>query len=264
MPLAQLFPRGINVTRVLLILRRGISVLAVGLLIASFGTSTLADDLYCRIRGVVNDSSGGAVANVQVTATNVDTGIAKTVTSGPDGGYEFLQLAAPGNYSVQAEQKGFKTYRVGAIQLKLNQIYVLNIALELGAVTENVIVKADQTQVETTSIQLGRDIGADTVVDLPLNGRNWVQLQQTLPGVVAASDRFGTNYATNGGRSQANSYLVNGTDANDLPLNSLQIIPNPDAIAEVNLITNTINLLMLLILWVFIFISPHILLTVYI
>jgi hypothetical protein len=62
-----------------------------------------------------------------------------------------------------------------------------------------------------------------------------------LPGVVAASDRFGTNYATNGGRSQANSYLVNGTDANDLPLNSLQIIPNPDAIAEVNLITNTIN-----------------------
>src|SRR6266851_4222604 len=173
MPLAQLFPKGIKMTRVLLILRRGISVLAVGLVIASFGTATFADDLYGRIRGVVNDSSGGAVADVQVTA--------------------------------------------------------------------NVLVRADQAEVETTSIQLGRDIGADTVVDLPLNGRNWVQLQQTLPGVVAASDRFGTNYATNGGRSQANSYLINGTDANDLPLNQLQIIPNPDAIAEVNLITNTIN-----------------------
>ena len=241
MPLAQLFPKGIKMTRVLLILRRGISVLAVGLVIASFGTATFADDLYGRIRGVVNDSSGGAVADVQVTATNVDTGVAKTVTSGADGSFEFLQLAAPGNYSVQVERKGFKTYRVGAIHLKLNQIYVLNVALDLGAVTENVLVRADQAEVETTSIQLGRDIGADTVVDLPLNGRNWVQLQQTLPGVVAASDRFGTNYATNGGRSQANSYLVNGTDANDLPLNSLQIIPNPDAIAEVNLITNTIN-----------------------
>jgi hypothetical protein len=217
------------------------SVLVVGLLIASFGTPTFADDLYGRIRGVVSDASGGAVVGVQVTATNADTGVAKTVTSRADGSYEFLQLAAPGNYSVQAEQKGFKTYRVDAIHLLLNQIYVLNVALELGAVTESVIVEADPAQVETTSIQLGRDISAQTVVDLPLNGRNWIQLQQILPGVVAASDRFGTNYATNGGRSQANSYLVNGTDANDLPLNSLLIVPNPDSIAEVNLITNTIN-----------------------
>src|SRR6266436_8749224 len=167
MPLAQLFPRGIKVTRVLLILRRGISVLAVGLLIASFGTSTLADDLYGRIRGVVNDSSGGAVAGVQVTATNVDTGVAKAATSGADGSFEFLQLAAPGNYSVQAEQKGFKAYRADAIPLKLNQIYVLNVALELGAITETVIVEAGQGQVEATSIQLGRDIDANTVVDLP-------------------------------------------------------------------------------------------------
>src|SRR5260370_40742358 len=241
MPLAQLFPRGMKVIRVLLILRRGISVLAVGVLLASFGASTFADDLDGRSRGVVNDSSGGAVANVQVTATNVDTGVAKAVTSGADGSFEFLQLAAPGNYSVQAEQKGFKTYRVDAIHLKLNQIYILNVALELGALTESVTVEAGQAQVEATSIQLGRDIDANTVVDLPLNGRNWVQLQQTLPGVVAASDRFGTNYATNGGRSQANSYLVNGTDANDLPLNSLPIVPNPDSIAEVNLITKTIN-----------------------
>jgi len=219
----------------------GNSILAMALLIASFSTPAFADDLYGRIRGVVNDSSGAAVAGVQVTATNVDTGVAKTVISGSDGSYEFLQLAAPGNYSVQAEQKGFKTYRVDAIELKLNQIYVLNVALEVGVVTESILVRADQAQVETTSIQLGRNIDASTVVDLPLNGRNWVQLQQTLPGVVAASDRFGTNYATNGGRSQANSYLVNGTDANDLPLNSAQIIPNPDSIAEVNLITNTIN-----------------------
>jgi len=232
---------GSKMTRVRLTLRHCISVLVMGLVFSSFGTSTFADDLYGRIRGVVKDASGAAVADVPVTATNVDTGVAKTITSGADGGFEFLQLAAPGNYSVQAEQKGFKTYRVDAIPLKLNQIYVLNVVLELGAVTESVIVRADQAQVETTSIQLGRDIDARTVVDLPLNGRNWVQLQQTLPGVVAASDRFGSNYATNGGRSQANSYLVNGTDGNDLPLNSPQIIPSPDAIAEVNLVTNTIN-----------------------
>ena len=76
----------------------GISVLAVALLSCSFGSRVFADDLYGRIRGVVKDSGGGAVAGVQVTATNVDTGVAKTVASGADGSYEFLQLAAPGNY----------------------------------------------------------------------------------------------------------------------------------------------------------------------
>src|SRR5260370_39469002 len=150
MPLAQLFPKGIKMTRVLLILRRGISVLAVGLVIASFGTATFADDLYGRIRGVANDSSGGAVADVQVRATNVDTGVAKTVTSGADGSFEVLHLAAPGNYSVQAEQKGFKAYLVDAIHLKFNQIYILNVALELGALTESVTVEAGQAQVEAT------------------------------------------------------------------------------------------------------------------
>src|SRR5260370_18551403 len=163
-------------TRVRLPLQHWISVLAVGLVIASFGTSTFADDLHGRIRGVVNDSSGGTVAGVQVTATNVESGGEKTVHSGADGSFEFLQLAAPGNYSVQAEQKGFKTYRVGAIHLKLNQIYVLSVALELGALTESVIVEAGQAQVEATSIQLGRAIGADTVVGLPLNGRDSVTL----------------------------------------------------------------------------------------
>src|SRR5260370_25038502 len=106
MPLGVIFPKCIKMIRVLLIVRRGNSVLAEGLVIASFGTATFADDLYGRIRGVVNDSSGGAVADVQVTATNVDTGVAKTVTSGADGSFEFLQLAAPGNYSAQVERKG--------------------------------------------------------------------------------------------------------------------------------------------------------------
>ena len=81
------------------------------------------------------------------------------------------------------------------------------------------------------------------MVDLPLNGRNLVQLQATLPGEVAGSDRFGDqpNFATSGSRSQANDFRVNGTDANDITLNTPLIIPNPDAIAEVQVISNTIN-----------------------
>src|SRR5258708_6871838 len=141
-------------TRVQLPLQHWISVLAVGLVIASFGTSTFADDLYGRIRGVVNDSSGGVVAGVQVTATNVDTGVAKTVTSGADGSFEFLQLAAPGNYSVRAEQKGFKAYRVDAITLKLNQSYIVSAQLNAGGFPLCLIGPNDEAQVESTSIQL--------------------------------------------------------------------------------------------------------------
>jgi len=202
---------------------------------------TLGDDVYGRIRGVAVDSAGGTLVGIEVTATNVDTQVSKTTKTGASGEFEFLQLAAPGNYTVTAQQKGFKTFRANAIHLDLNQIFVLNVKLEVGSLSESVIVEANQTQVETTSMQLGRDIDSTTIENLPLNGRNWILLQQTLPGVVAASDRFTTNFATNGGRSQANSYLVNGTDANDLPLNSPQVIPSPDAIGEVNLITNTIN-----------------------
>jgi len=202
---------------------------------------SFADDVYGKIRGQALDSAGGVMVGVEVTATNVDTQISKTTKTGASGEYEFLQLAAPGNYTISAQQAGFKTFRANAIHLELNQIYVLNIRLEIGAVSESVVVEANRTQVEATSMQLGRDIDATTIVNLPLNGRNWVLLQQTQPGVVSASDRFTTNFATNGGRSQANSYLVNGTDANDLPLNSPQVIPSPDAIGEVNLVTNTIN-----------------------
>src|SRR5207245_2712236 len=61
------------------------------------------------------------------------------------------------------------------------------------------------------------------------------------PGVMSSSDRFGTNFATNGSQTQQNSYLINGQDSNDLPLNTPLIIPSPDAIAEFNLVTNTIN-----------------------
>jgi len=95
--------------------------------------------------------------------------------------------------------------------------------------------------VETTSIQLGSTLTGQQIVNLPLNGRNWINLQQTLPGVVAAESRFTTNFATNGSQAQQNSFLVNGTDTNDLPLNSPLVTPSPDSISEVQMVTNTIN-----------------------
>ncbi|HLY61962.1 MAG TPA: carboxypeptidase regulatory-like domain-containing protein [Terriglobia bacterium] len=203
----------------------------------------LADELYGKIRGTISDPSGALMAGMKVTATNVDTGISTTVTSASDGSYEFLQLVAPAAYTVSAERAGFKTSHAKNIHLNLNQTYVLAIVMELGEVSQQVNVEASTAQVETTSMQLGATLTSSSVTDLPLNGRNWVTLQTTLPGVVAGSDRFAgnANFSTSGSRTQANSYLVNGTDANDLTLNNPLIIPSPDAIAEVRVITNTIN-----------------------
>ena len=200
----------------------------------------MADEVNARIRGTVTDQSGAVIPGVKVTATNIDTGISKDVVSEENGSYEFLQLPV-GNYKVAAEKSGFRAYSATGIRLVVSQIFVQNINLEVGDVTQEVSVQANAAQVETTSMQLGAVVTGSTIVDLPLNGRNWVQLQQLQPGVVASSDRFGSNFATNGAQSQQNSYMINGTDANDLPLNTPLIIPSPDAIAEFRLVTNTIN-----------------------
>lgn len=200
----------------------------------------MADELNAKIRGAVADPSGAVIPGVKVTATNIDTGLTRDVVTENSGSFEFLQLPI-GNYRVKAEKAGFKVYSASGIRLTVNQVFVLNVSLEVGDVAQEVSVQANAAQVETTSIQLGAVVTGSTIVDLPLNGRNWVQLQQLQPGVVGASDRFGSNFATNGSQSQQNSYMINGTDANDLPLNTPLVVPSPDAIAEFRLVTNTIN-----------------------
>jgi hypothetical protein len=197
-------------------------------------------DVSARIQGTVTDPTGAVVPGVNITVTNVATGVSKQVASTNDGAFAVLNLSAPGVYSVTAEKSGFKTFSVRQIPLSLNQIYVLPVKMELGAVTQEVTVKGVPAQVQKVSIELGATITGSQAVNLPLNGRNWIQLQQTLPGVVAASDGRG-NYATNGSQPDQNSYLINGIDSNDFPLNTALVIPSPDAIAEVRMITNTIN-----------------------
>jgi hypothetical protein len=94
--------------------------------------------------------------------------------------------------------------------------------------------------VETADMQLKNVIGATELEELPTLGRDAVQLQKTAPGVVEANDREGT-FSTNGSQTQENSYLLDGTDINDVPLNQPGITINPDALAEVNIISSTLD-----------------------
>src|SRR5947199_3336715 len=166
-------------------------------------------DVYGTIRGVVSDQSGAVIAGATITVTNNSTGIAKTTTTATDGGYQVVQLPAPSTYTVKAEMKGFKLFEAHTIRVSVDKVYVLDIQMEIGQLTQEISIEAAPVQVERTSIQLGATIGANQIVDMPLNGRNWVQLQQTLPGVVAASDGRG-NFATNGSQTVQNNFLVNG------------------------------------------------------
>lgn len=210
--------------------------LVLGLLVV---TSAKADNLYAKIQGTVLDPAGAILANVKLTATNVGTNISYSAVTSADGTYVFLNLPI-GTYRVTATNSGFRTYTATGITLVLDQVYALNIKMELGQISEQVLVEAATVQVETANTQLGTVINGDTIVDMPLNGRNWTQLQLLQPGVMASSDRFGT-YSTNGSQTQQNSFLINGQDSNDLPLNTPLIIPSPDAIAEFSMVTDTIN-----------------------
>jgi hypothetical protein len=198
-----------------------------------------ADNLYARIQGTVSDPTGAVLPGVKLTATNVGTNLSYQSESKAEGNFVFLNLPV-GTYKVVATSSGFRTFTATGITLVLDQVYALNIKMELGQVSEQVVVEANNVQVETANTQLGTVISGDTIRDMPLIGRNWTNLQQLEPGVVATSDRFGT-FSTNGSQSQQNSFLIMGQDSNDLPLNTPLIIPNPDAIGEFNMVTNTIN-----------------------
>jgi Carboxypeptidase regulatory-like domain len=202
--------------------------------------SLQAQEVVAHIRGTVTDPSGAGVPGAEVKATNTLTQVSTTVPSKDDGSYEFLSLP-PGTYDVTVTKTGFRTSTAHAITLTVNQQYNLPVALEVGQVTESVQVEANPIQVETTTTQLGTIIDSKQIVDLPLLGRNWTQLQQLVPGTVSQSDRFPGAYATNGSESQQNSYLINGADSMDIRLNAPLVIPNPDAIDQFNLIDSTIN-----------------------
>jgi hypothetical protein len=199
----------------------------------------MADNVYGTIRGAVTDTTGAVVQGAQVTATNTGTGIPYTTKTGDSGLYEFLQLPI-GTYTISASKQGFKNYKSTGIQLAVNQAYNQPIPLQVGTASETVEVRANAVQVETTDIQQKTLVGSQQIVDLPLIGRNFTQLEQLAPGVMASNDRFGT-FAVNGSQTQQSSYLVNGTDSNDIALNTPGILPSPDAIQEFNLISSTIN-----------------------
>src|SRR5579875_37826 len=197
------------------------------------------------IRGTVVDPSGASIPGARVTVTETQTGAKRTTTTADDGSFLVVGLPA-GTYDVTVSKSGFEAFVQRSIRLQVAEVFVVHASMKVGASSATVEVTAPPLQVNTTTMQLGGELTQGAISDYPILNRSWINLQQTLPGVVASSDRFGSNFATNGNRTQANGYLVNGPDNNDLPLttplsNNAAAPLSPDAIQEVKVVTNTLN-----------------------
>lgn len=199
-----------------------------------------AQNVYAAIHGSVKDSTGAVVPGATVTALNTSTGISTTATTDGSGYYIFPQLHIGGPYTVTVSKGGFQDFQSTGLMLNVNANRDVDAVMTVGATSQTIQVKSAAVQVETSDTQLKTIVGAKELEQLPLLGRDPVSLMKTSPGVVESSDRFGT-FSANGGQTQMNSYLLEGTDINDGPLQSAGITPNPDALAEINIVTSTLN-----------------------
>src|SRR2546422_9196016 len=135
------------------------------------------------IAGVVQDSSGAVIPGVSVTVKNLDTGIARTVTTDERGRYTVPDLSL-GNYEVEAQLPGFQTEVRSGITLSVGRSAIVNFALKVGQVSDKVTITEEAPLVESTTSAMSSLVDERTIRELPLNGRSYDQLALLQPGVV--------------------------------------------------------------------------------
>ena len=201
-------------------LKRCLTNVVKGLIVC--GATTLALPLGGQvaptgtISGVVHDPGGLMIPRVKVTVTNVDTAHSTSALTGSDGSYRFPALPV-GSYTVKAEATGFKTKSETNVSLDVTQEDVVNFGMEVGAVEEQVVVQADDQRIDTTSSSIGHTVDTTQIEQLPLNGRNFVDLTLLQTGVTQfQNNNFGTNalfgefYSANGAPIRSNLYTLDG------------------------------------------------------
>ncbi len=199
-----------------------------------------AQEFRATVSGVVTDPSGGAVPGVTVVATETSTGTKTQTVSGSTGDYT-LPFLLPGTYTVTAETKGFKTFLRQGVSLASGQHAVIDISLQLGAVTESVRVVSNVPLVNTVNATTGQVITTKQVEDLPLDGRTPMMLAQLSVGVIATSNPslvhpFDNNgaaaWSIGGTPSQVTELLMDGAP-DEIWSGSLAYSPPQDAVQEV-------------------------------
>jgi len=220
----------------------------IGLLmvIMTFCVAAWAQDT-ASITGTVTDASGAAIPNAQVAVSNAAMGISRTAATNGSGDFLFASLPI-GSYDLTVTSTGFKKYEAKGVVLNVGEKARVNIALEVGAASTEIIVEGSQVaQVETQSSDLGGTVTGKEITQLELNGRDFKQLITLVPGVSnqTGADEGGvgvtanTQFSVNGGRVEYNNWELDGGDNLDNGSNgTLNVTPSVDAIGEFKVLTS--------------------------
>jgi hypothetical protein len=203
------------------------------------------------VSGNVRDLAGLLVPNSTITIVNTDSNYTRTAVTKDDGAYNFVALPV-GRYNVKAETPGFKSEIQTGVTLDVSQEAVINFALQVGAVQDQIIVKADEARVDTTSSSLGHLVDNEQIVELPLNGRNFIDLTLLQTGITQfQNNNFGTNglygqfYSSNGAPLRSNTYTLDGAIMGNIQGASASSIAGLslgiDGISEYKVMTNTFS-----------------------
>jgi hypothetical protein len=227
-------------------------VLALGSLLLVPPATASAQVTTADLVGTIKDSSGAVVPGVTVALTNEATGVSRSATTSGAGTYIFTSLQ-PGRYRLTAELPGFRKVERTGVELQVNQRAQIDLDLELGLVSESLLIEGKAPLLETQSSALGSVIEEKQVQELPLNGRNFVQLATLSAGVSGAGSgmrgtimsgtrpddlRPGTELFVNGNRESSNNYLYDGVDNNTRLTLVIVVRPNVEAIKEFKVQTN--------------------------
>jgi hypothetical protein len=203
--------------------------------------SAHAQTITASITGTVSDPTGAVMPNARVVATNTATNLTYEATTNQSGVYNLVFLPV-GNYTVSAENPGFKRIVVGPFGLEVNQVARVDVQLEVGETTQSVEITDFAPVLQTDSTETGEVLTSTNLTALPLNGRNFVSLTLLMPGAVspnpsAMNSRFGARPYVNGNREQTNNFMLDGVDVNDSIDNRVGYSPNVDALQEVQVLT---------------------------
>ncbi len=195
-----------------------------------------AQSVRGTILGTVTDSSGAVVRGAKVTATQTATGLSRAELTSDAGEYSIPQLPV-GPYTVTVEQPGFKKTDRTGIELRVDDRLRIDVVLAVGSVIDTVSVVETAPVINTDSSTVGNVVDNKTVTELPLNGRNFMQLDLLVPGANqgvkgSQNQTQGGSISVNGVREQGNNFLLDGMDNNDLAINQYAVAISTEAIQE--------------------------------
>ncbi|HEX4489147.1 MAG TPA: carboxypeptidase regulatory-like domain-containing protein, partial [Terriglobales bacterium] len=188
------------------------------------------------ILGRIADSTDAVVVDAEVVARNENTGLTQRSKTDNDG-YVVRNLP-PGTYTITVSKSGFKTVTQSEVLLVVDQKLRLDFVLAPGSTSETVTVTGEPPLLQTQTVETGDVIQSRQILDLPLNGRNFLQLARLTPGVIGGAGGNTSNLAVNGQREFANSIMIDGVETTSNRNNDNSLSPSVDAVEQFKVVTS--------------------------